>query len=190
MRKILLAFALASFMFTAYAANNTNGNERKMTRKELREKRKAEEAKLDSMSYKLAVLAINANSWVLKATSITVTGGPNVFVQPNVNFIQVVGNTMTLQTSTGFGGGPNNMGGITASGTISRESRETDKNGGLEYTFRVNGTTINGTVMVDLPSEQSVATAFINFDSGTSITMQGVVRPYSNTEVYEGTPIY
>ncbi|MEG1574395.1 MAG: DUF4251 domain-containing protein, partial [Bacteroidales bacterium] len=132
MKKSLLTLVLISFLFTAYASNNNSSENRQITKKELREKRRAEEARLDSLSYQLAILAINSNSWVLKATSITVTGGPNVFVQPNVNFIQVVGNTMTMQTSTGFGGGSNNMGGITARGTINNESRQTDKRGNME----------------------------------------------------------
>ncbi|MBR3608867.1 MAG: hypothetical protein IKL50_03150, partial [Bacteroidales bacterium] len=113
--QILLLFMVTLFPSVLISQNTKS---KKEVRKEMQSERKAQEAHLDSINRQMALLAVSSNNWVLNATSINTTGGTVTYVQPNVNFIKTVGDMMTFQTSTGFGGGINAMGGVTLRGMI------------------------------------------------------------------------
>lgn len=178
MKKTLLVIVLASTLPIFCANASEKKNEKKgMGKKELREERRKEQNRKDSISSVMALRAIKSDSWVFSATSITAVGGPDVIVQPNVNFIKVEGKDMTFQTSTGFGGGPNNLGGITVRANVRDKKVETDKHGDTVCSFRFGGTAINGKVSITIPNRSSSAYAYINFDSGRSLSMDGQVVP-------------
>ena len=183
--QILLLFVITLFPSVLISQNTKS---KKEVRKEMQNERKAQEAHLDSINRQMALLAVSSNSWVLNATSINTTGGTVTYVQPNVNFIKTEGNMMTFQTSTGFGGGLNAMGGVTLGGMIVGKSHSDDK-GSISYTYNVRGTAFNATVILTFDNEGDTATAFMNFDNGYSLTMYGEVQPYSVNSVTEGTSI-
>lgn len=183
--QILLLFMVTLFPSVLISQNTKS---KKEVRKEMQSERKAQEAHLDSINRQMALLAVSSNSWVLNATSINTTGGTVTYVQPNVNFIKVVGDMMTFQTSTGFGGGINGMGGVTLRGVIVSKTHSDDK-GSISYTYNVKGTALNATVILTFDNEGDTATAFMNFDNGYSLTMSGEVQPYSVNAVTEGTSI-
>ena len=183
--QFLLLFLVTLFPSVLISQNTKS---KKEIRKEMQNQRKVQEAHLDSINREMALLAVASNNWVLNATSINTTGGTVTYVQPNVNFIKTEGNMMTFQTSTGFGGGINAMGGITLRGMIVSKTHSDDK-GSISYTYNVKGTALNATVILTFDNEGDTATAFMNFDNGYSLTMYGEVQPYTVNSVTEGTSI-
>lgn len=165
-----------------------NKNSKKEMRKEIQNERKVQEAHLDSINRQMALLSVESNKWVLQATSITVSGGTVTYVQPNVNFIKVEGETMTFQTSTGFGGGINAMGGVTLRGMIVNTTHSDDR-GSISYTYNVRGTALNATVILTFDNEGDTASVFMNFDNGYSLTLYGEVEPYTPSSVTEGSSL-
>lgn len=185
MKRIQLLLLLMATLFPSVLISQ-NSKSKKEIKKEMQAERKAQQAHLDSINREMALLAVEANSWVLNATSINVTGGTVTYVQPNVNFIKVVGETMTFQTSTGFGGGINAMGGVTLRGMIVSKTSSNDK-GSISYTYKVRGTALNAMVILTFDNEGDTATAFMNFDNGYSLTMSGEVQSYTQASVSEGS---
>ena len=183
--QFLLLFLVTLFPSVLISQNTKS---KKEIRKEMQNQRKVQEAHLDSINREMALLAVASNNWVLNATSINTTGGTVTYVQPNVNFIKTEGNMMTFQTSTGFGGGINALGGITLRGMIVSKTHSDDK-GSISYTYNVKGTALNATVILTFDNEGDTATAFMNFDNGYSLTMYGEVQPYTVNSVTEGTSI-
>ena len=187
MKKLQLLLLFVATLFPSMLVSQ-NTKSKKEIRKEIQTQRKEQEAHLDSINREMALLAVSSNNWVLNATSINTTGGTVTYVQPNVNFIKVVGNMMTFQTSTGFGGGINALGGVTLRGMIVSRTHDDDK-GSISYTYNVKGTALNATVILTFDNEGDTATAFMNFDNGYSLTMYGEVQPYTVNSVTEGTSV-
>lgn len=181
---MLLAAVLPVFCANA---SEKKKDKRGDSKKELREERRKEQSRKDSISHVMAMRAIESDSWVFSATSITATGGPNIVVQPNVNFIKVDGKEMTFQTSTGFGGGPNNLGGITVRATVHGKTVEKDKHGDTICSFRFSGTAINGKISITIPHNAVSSYAYINFDNGRSLTMDGQVVHMSKAKMSVGS---
>lgn len=185
MKKLQLLLLFIATLFPSVLISQ-NTKTKKDVRKEMQTERRQQEAHLDSINRQMALLSVSSNNWVLNATSINVTGGTVTYVQPNVNFVKVEGNIMTFQTSTGFGGGINAMGGVTLRGMIVSKTHDDDK-GSISYTYNVKGTALNATVILTFDNEGDTATVFMNFDNGYSLTMYGEVQPYTVNSVTEGT---
>ncbi|MBO8438564.1 MAG: DUF4251 domain-containing protein [Bacteroidetes bacterium] len=188
MKKFLLIM-LSALMLPIFSVNASGKKDDKKSvgKKELREERRKEQHRKDSVSYVMAVRAVKSDSWVFSATSVTATGGPNVVVQPNVNFIKVDGKEMTFQTSTGFGGGPNNLGGITVRANVRDKVVSSDKHGDTTCSFRFSGTAINGKISITIPRNSSYAYAYINFDNGRALSMNGQVVPMAKAKMSVGS---
>lgn len=187
MKKLQLLLLFIATLFPSVLISQ-NTKTKKDVRKEMQTERRQQEAHLDSINRQMALLSVSSNNWVLNATSINVTGGTVTYVQPNVNFVKVEGNIMTFQTSTGFGGGINAMGGVTLRGMIVSKTHSDDK-GSISYTYNVKGTALNATVILTFDNEGDTATVFMNFDNGYSLTMYGEVQPYTINSVTEGTSL-
>lgn len=187
MKKLQLLLLFIATLFPSVLISQ-NTKTKKDVRKEMQTERRQQEAHLDSINRQMALLSVSSNNWVLNATSINVTGGTVTYVQPNVNFVKVEGNIMTFQTSTGFGGGINAMGGVTLRGMIVSKTHDDDK-GSISYTYNVKGTALNATVILTFDNEGDTATVFMNFDNGYSLTMYGEVQPYTINSVTEGTSL-
>lgn len=187
MKKLQLLLLFIATLFPSVLISQ-NTKTKKDVRKEMQTERRQQEAHLDSINRQMALLSVSSNNWVLNATSINVTGGTVTYVQPNVNFVKVEGNIMTFQTSTGFGGGINAMGGVTLRGMIVSKTNSDDK-GSISYTYNVKGTALNATVILTFDNEGDTATVFMNFDNGYSLTMYGEVQPYTINSVTEGTSL-
>lgn len=140
----------------------------------------------DSINREIAILAINNNSWMLKADRVIPKGKSPIYLQSNANFLQVVGDKVTLQTSTGFGGGVNGMGGVTLRGTIKNEGLESGKRGDLIYSYSVAGVRFNGIITLNIGKVGVMAEAYFNINSGDSFTLRGEVVPYSAKRILEG----
>lgn len=180
---ITLIFILSVTIGYAQESNQKTN----LTKKELRAQRKAEQAKKDSIYRYSAMNALKSANWIFKATAITVSGSGTGYVAANVNYLLIEDGMFTFQTSTGFGGGPNNMGGITTKGLVKDMESSVDKRGNITYTFKLLGTMFNATVTLNMQHDGNGGELFMNFDRGMgSIIMIGSVYPIGTTKIYEG----
>ncbi|MEG1574396.1 MAG: DUF4251 domain-containing protein [Bacteroidales bacterium] len=188
MKNTIIALLLILFATSGYSQNLPDSKKENLTKKELRTLRKTEQAKKDSTSHTSAMYAIKASNWIFKATTITSLGGRREYVAANVNYLMIEDNLFTFQTSTGFGGGYNNMGGITTKGLVKGMNSSVDKHGNVSYTFKMLGTLFNANVTLNLMNEGNSAEIFMNFDRGEgSIIMDGSIYMLGITNLYEGT---
>lgn len=156
-------------------------------KKNERAMRKSEQMAKDSVSHILAIDAIERSNYIFKITSLNTNRGRIEYVNANVNFLLVEDNMFTFQTSTGFGGGPNNMGGITTKGLVKDVDKSVDKHGGVTYTFRLVSSLFNANVTLFIQSDSNSGDLYMNFDNGIeSATMFGSVYPSVSSTLYEG----
>ena len=88
-------------------------------RAKLREERRAEQERIDSLNYEIAKQAINEKKYVLEADRIFFKRGETTYVTPTTNFVSVDNNEATVQLAfNGPYSGPNGLGGITVDGTV------------------------------------------------------------------------
>jgi ATPase subunit of ABC transporter with duplicated ATPase domains len=148
-------------------------------------------ALVDSIARIQAAVAVQNQDFVLEADQVTFKTGNTVFVNSNTTFISVKGNKAVVQISpSNFASGPNGVGGVTVSGTISGMQRMVDKKGRTTVSFNVMGIGINAQVEVYLTpgTNQASATIYPNFNSNT-VWIQGQIVPYENSDVFEGTSL-
>jgi hypothetical protein len=148
-------------------------------------------ALVDSIAGIQAAVAVQNQDFVLEADQVTFKTGNTVFVNSNTTFISVKGNKAVVQISpSNFASGPNGVGGVTVSGTISGMQRMVDKKGRTTVSFNVMGIGINAQVEVYLTpgTNQASATIYPNFNSNT-VWIQGQIVPYENSDVFEGTSL-
>lgn len=184
MRKIFILIAIFALAFTI----NISAQEVSVSKKEQKAAKRALEAQKDSISGVIAKNAIDSGEWIFRAISINVSGGPMVNVPSNVNFLMVEGDKFTFQTSTGFGGGPNNMGGITTTGLVKIENIDTDRHGNVSYTLRLNGSILNAVATLNLQRNSNMADLYLNMDrGGRNLSMTGSVYTIGSSQLFEGT---
>ena len=123
MKRFFTLIAILVFAFTT----NLSAQEVGISKKEQKAAKRMLEAQKDSIAGVMAKNAIDSGEWIFNAISINVSGGAMMNVPSNLNFLMVQGEQFTFQTSTGFGGGPNNMGGITTTGLIKIEAVDVDR---------------------------------------------------------------
>lgn len=187
--KIKFAFLsiLLMFSITVISAKDKERNNNTQNKKSERELRKSEQAAKDSVSHILAVESIERSDYIFKITSIDTQKGRIEYVNANVNFLMVEENMFTFQTSTGFGGGPNNMGGITTKGLVKDVNRSIDKHGNITYTFRLVSNMLNANVSLYIPGNSNSGDLYLNFDNRSeSLTMFGAVYPKDSARLFEG----
>lgn len=187
-RHCLFISVLLMFSIAAASAKGTGGSDdNARDRKSERAMRKSEQAARDSVSHILAVEAIERSDYIFKITSINTQKGRIEYVSANVNFLLVEDDMFTFQTSTGFGGGPNNMGGITTKGLIKNVERSVDKHGNVTYTFRLVSNLLNASATLYIQGSSNAGDLYLNFDRrADTVTMFGSVYPSESTKLYEG----
>ena len=94
--------------------DNSNAQNTKLTRQELKEARKTEL----TMNFNILDSLLNAKSFVLEADYLQGRYGDRIPVMSNLNFIKVNESTGILQTGSSFSQGYNGVGGVTAEGAI------------------------------------------------------------------------
>ena len=182
MKRIITLFAIFTFVFTF------NIQAAELSKKEQKAAKRALEAQKDSIAGVVARGAIDSGEWIFRAISMNVSGGAMINVPSNLNFLMVQGDQFTFQTSTGFGGGPNNMGGITTTGLIKIENVDVDKHGNITYSLRLNGTILNATATLSLQRNSNVADLYLNMDRGSrNLSMAGSVYTIGSAQVFEGS---
>jgi Domain of unknown function (DUF4251) len=95
---------------------NSNSQERKLSRQELKEVKKAQ---LEA-NYRALDSLLNAKSFVLEADYLQNQYGDRIIVTPTLNFIKLNETNGILQTGSNWSMGSNNVGGVTAEGPIGK----------------------------------------------------------------------
>lgn len=161
---------------------NSNAQNTKLTRQELKEARKTE---LTQNFYILDSL-LNAKSFVLEADYLQGTYGDRIPVLSNLNFIKVNESTGILQTGTSFGQGYNGVGGVTAEGNIDSWKVYKDAKR-LSYTVHFSLITNIGHYDVLLNvSANTRATATITGLWPGKLTWDGHFVTIDNSRVFKG----
>ena len=195
MKKVLLLAMLSLFcLATTVDAQQTRKERRDAKREAARKKRmaaRAMEARMDSVAFLKAMDALENGSFVLEADNIMFPNGVIRYVTSSTNYVQVVGKEGILQTAFSnfsYSPGPNELGGVTVSGSISTPEVSRDEHGNVHYKFNITGIAVSATVSITLTGGTNEASAYIspNFNNN-NITMTGHIVPYDESVVFQGT---
>lgn len=140
------------------------------------------------MQFDKAMQAVNNKAFVLEADRVTFKNGQFVYVNANTNFISMHDGKSTVQLAFNSPyAGPNGIGGITVTGTVSNFKTETDKKGNVTISMAVMGVGISANVSIQLINGSNVcsATVYPNF-SGNIITFSGNLYSEADSNVFKG----
>lgn len=161
---------------------NSNSQERKLSRQELKEVRKAQ---LEANFWALDSL-LKAKSFVLEANFLQNQYGDRIIVTPTLNFIKLNSTNGILQTGSNWRMGSNNVGGVTAEGSIGKYELYKDHK---KMTFTVQFSLLTNighydvfmTVMAD-----ATARATISGLGPGKLTWDGHLETIENSRVFKG----
>jgi len=161
---------------------NSSSQERKLTRQELKEVKKAQ---LEANFWALDSL-LKAKSFVLEADFLQNQYGDMVNVTPMLNFIKVNETNGILQTGSNFGIGYNNVGGVTAEGPISKYEINKDQKK-MTFTVRFNLLTNIGQydVFMTVTADASARATILGLGPG-KLTWDGHLETVENSGVFKG----
>lgn len=180
-----MTLALVLGLLTPLAAQDMTAKER---RAQTRQERKAAQQKANEELYKEAVKALENNAFVLEADHLFFKRGRSLSVNSNMNFISMANKKATVQVNFDT---PrplqNGLGGFTVEGNVSDVKMKVDKNGGIIYSFLVQGVSISAYVNISLSPGSNRVSANISpsFNSNT-LRMTGKLIPKEKSRVFEG----
>jgi len=161
---------------------NSNSQERKLSRQELKEVRKAQM----TANFYILDSVLRAKTFVLEADYLKNRYGDRIFVTPNLNFIKLDESTGILQTGSNFSMGYNGVGGVTAEGSIGRWKMYRDEK---KLTFRLQFSLFTniGTYDVSmLIGSDNRARATITGLGPGNLTWEGYLVTIGNSRVFKG----
>lgn len=175
---IIISILLLSVVQLSAKDSNSEKEQKRAAKKELKAQKRAQQAVADSLYFVAAVNSVDSQNYIYKMTSITPSGGATNIVTSNVNFLMVQGDKFTFQTSTGFGGGSNGMGGITTTGLVNDVEKSEDKHGNLTYQFNITGNLFNARVSLYINHGSNSSDMYLNLDKGMgSVSIIGSIYP-------------
>jgi hypothetical protein len=161
---------------------NSNSQESKLSRQELKEARKAQRAAnfyvLDSL--------LNSKNFVLQADFLQTRWGDMVNVVPTLNFIKVNETTGVLQTGNNSRMGYNGVGGVTAEGSVGNwkiYKDEKHQNFRLQFSLLTNIGLYD--VFMDVTADNH-ARATIHGLGREQLTWNGHLETIGNSRVFKG----
>ena len=177
---ITLALVLGSLVPLSAQKNMTAKERRAQTRQE----RKIAQQRLHNE----AVKALESNDFVLEANHLIFKRGRSVSVSSSRNFISMANKKATVQVSFDT---PrplqNGLGGFTVEGNVSDVKMKKDKNGGIIYSFLVQGVSISAYVNLSLsPGSNNVSATIVPSFNSNNLTMNGNLIPQEKARVFEG----
>lgn len=175
-RKIFVLGALLSF----FVSIMTIGSSCSTTRS-------AETAYQDSIANIAAQRMLQQGNFVLLGERLTFGRMSTRTVTPNTNFIIVRNGEATVQASPGIAGGPNGVGGITFTGTITNYRVTTDKKGRTTAKFHLSAPIGSSDVTVTLEKGYNGATGYVSGDfTGRDIVLGGKIQSTGDARFIEG----
>lgn len=161
---------------------NSYSQERKLSRQEKKEVRKAQM----TANYYILDSLLNARTFVLEADFLQNRYGDRIIVTPNLNFIKLDKSTGVLQTGTNTSIGFNGVGGVTAEGSIGRWKIYKDEKR-LSYRLQFSLLTNLGTYDVSMVvGADARARATITGLGPGKLTWEGFLVTIENSRVYKG----
>lgn len=186
---VVCAIALCG-MTQVHAQSKAAEKAAKKIEREIKKKeRLAKDAIEGQEAFNTAVQAINNQSFVLEANTIQPMNGQVFYVNSNTNFVSLNGGQAMVQIASNSPyPGPNGLGGITVQGSASNIQTKQDDKGNVYLNMSVQGTFISATVSLMLTNGTNNATVTVdpNF-SGRYLQMTGVLVPYSQSNIFQGT---
>jgi Domain of unknown function (DUF4251) len=161
---------------------NSNSQESKLNRQELKEVRKAQMA----ANFNILDSLLNAKSFVLVADQLQNRIGDLVEVSPAINFIKVDGSAGILQTGSNSRIGSNDVGGTTAEGSIENWKIFTEPK---ELTHRLTFSILTQIGSYDVSlyvTADNHATATIKGLGPGELTWIGHLETINNSGVFKG----
>jgi hypothetical protein len=130
---------------------------------------------------------LHFRAYVLEASYLKNTYGSTMPVSSNLNFIRVTGNSGVLQTGSDTRMGSNNVGGVTAEGTINNYKIDRDQKR-LTFTVTFYLLTNLGSfdIMMNVSADNN-ATATITGSTSGRLTWSGRLVPLNKSRVFKGT---
>jgi hypothetical protein len=165
---------------------NINSQERKLTRQELKEVKKA---RLEANFRALDSLLI-AKSFVLEADYLQNQYGDRIVVTPTLNFIKLNETNGILQTGSTWSKGSNNVGGVTAEGSIGKYVVYKDPK---KLTFSLQFSLLTNIGNYDvfmIVSPDASARATITGLGPGRLTWDGHLETIENSRVFKGQDSY
>jgi len=161
---------------------NGYSQERKLTRQEMKEVRKAQ---LEANFWILDSL-LNSKSFVLVADYLQNRYGDRVIVSPTLNFIKINKESGILQTGSNWSMGYNGVGGVTAEGSIGKWTVFKDQKR-MTYNLQFSLLTNLGHYAVAMTvSANGSARATINGLGRDRLTWEGHLETIGNSRVFKG----
>lgn len=185
MKKIVSFVVLALWV----ALGHIHAQDQQDQKKLLREQRRAQEERQDSLQFSQAFQAINNKAFTLEANQVVFKYGQTAFVSSNTNFVSVNDDQAVVQIAFNIpAAGPNGLGGITVQGSVSGYQVTTDKSGNVYVAMNVIGAAISAAVNITLysGSNQASVTVNPNFNSN-QLTLNGQLVPSSQSTVFQGS---
>lgn len=153
-----------------------------------REEKKVAQKALDQLLFDEAKQAIDNKTFVLEADQVVFKRGESAFVSSNTNFVAVKKDNAVVQVAFNIPvSGPNGIGGVTVTGSISNYKMSTNKRGDIQISMNVMGTAISAQVNMTLYNGSDNATVEVspNFSSNR-FTLNGRLVPMQKANVYKG----
>lgn len=153
------------------------------------EKKEARDAAMEANFYILDSL-LNAKSFVLEADYLQSKIGERAPVNSTINFIKVDKTIGIIQTGSPTRVGYNNVGGVTAEGTLGKwEVEKNEKNKSYSVRFNILTNIGNYDVFMRVNSENDAEATITGSTSG-KLTWVGHLVTVNNTRVFKGMPAY
>jgi hypothetical protein len=188
-----LSFVLAFiFLSTGLVYSQNNAITRKEKRN-LEHMRKKKNRKVDlSVSRAYYSNLLQKKYFVFTADFAVNKEGISFAVNPELNFVSVVGDTVTFQFGRNGRIGWNGVGGITAHGTlVNYKFNPGKKNRGMNVSSGARmvgpGLPPNFSLYV---SDDGTSQLIINFGSGGRVTLSGRIYSPGNSGIYEGQSVF
>ncbi len=161
---------------------NINSQERKLTREELKEVRKAQ---LEANFWALDSL-LNAKSFVLEADFLQNRYGDRIIVTPTLNFIKITKDNGILQTGSNWSVGSNYVGGVTAEGSIGKYEVFKDPRR-MNFTLQFSLLTNIGhyDILMTVAADASARATITGLGPG-KLTWEGHLETIENSRVFKG----
>lgn len=156
-----------------------------------RQQRKELKARIDSLRFEQAKQLVAEKDFVLESDEVIFKNGITAYVNSNTNFVSVKGENAVVQVAFNIPmGGPNGIGGITVSGSVSGYKVTTDKGGNETVEFGVNGFGISAKILITLfeGSDRAELDITPNFNA-RRLTLRGRIVPTEESNVFKGTSL-
>jgi hypothetical protein len=187
MKTMILKTASLFLVFGFFLTfQNSNAQEKKLTRQELKEVRKAQMV----TNFHVLDTLLNRRTFVLEANYLQNSYGQRLPVVSSLNFIQVDGSRGILQTGANSGLGYNGVGGVTAEGTVGiwKLSKDADK---LYFTLHFSLLTNLGNydIWMTVSSDSHASATITGLEPG-KLTWDGQLNTIYNSRVFKGQNSY